>query len=1481
MCALALLGGSRAAEHAVRLGLEQLGSRATERGALELGDLTYGVRGFRVERLALRDADGRALVVADRLIADWTLGRLLHGELRIPHLRLEGLGVDLTTQSDGVTDLQRLLGGPRAGSGSFRLPIALSLPDVQLVGAHATLRSADGDVITLTDGAVSGGIEGRGARLAVSDLEGRFTFTGAHGSVGAELGGDLVYDDPIGLTVADLRAEIPGGIVVANGTFGADVSLGVRVDTLDGAALAPFVGERGLGGRWLGAAAMHGTGRQFELSASMRSAEEDAGSVVLAGQVDRTGAVTRWDADATVSHLRVERLYTPLSQGVEVDGQLELHGSGLALATATADGRFVGGRQVWYGETVDAVDATLSLAGGVIHVTDASLDGIVGALAVSGDVDLTGGSIALDVSGRLSPERLAARGVEGLTGDGTVEAQITADTRASPLVVTVDGVVTYAPFRYPNVELARLSAPFHAVAIEGRVDGTADVRGTGLTALGVTGAGLTGDGVRFAVRDDRVTAAGPVVLEQLAYGDLATVALAEASFTFESRDDHVAIDAVAALSSWTTAGLPGTDGSLGVEVRDDRTTFAVALDDSAGGRSRRALDTTGRFDAASAALALDTLEWSPSPRATWKLAGPAEMTVTDGGVADAELALSSTLGEVSLRGRIGSEGPLDARIGVRALSLDHLAELWPETFDGLAGQLDLDLELSGDAADPSGEAQVSVAGLFVDGQVRWLDLAGPVVFGGGVVSPALALSVAGDPLGHLRGEIPITGRAVDPDRPAALTLALTPGALDRLTHLAPALDDTEVPPGVFSAVVSVDDTLRDPVIHLAGVTELAVGEWASPGRVEFELTRRASELAYSADLREGVATRALIRGTGATAIGSGFSWAFDGGEAPDWSDPELYLNAIEASAVLVGVPAHSLLAAAGVDAPVSGDLVGGVAVSGSPTRPTFDGALNWLDPQIGDQPLTGAYLSFVPRDGAADRVVASAGSVPWTAPGYAVDLQLAFPDGGVQVQGDVPVAVDFDLDREQWVTGDLALDVSGAGVPLALLSAVDPRLRDARGQVIVAGKIGGTPVAPVPDLTATLTDGRVELVPLGVEAHDIDLALSVVDHVVTLDRADVVLLPSRRFQPVGLVSEATALVEGERPRVSITGRAELGLDGLPGRIDGAITLADGAWLSSTADATVRADGEVTVAGQWPALAIDGDVSVGYARIVLDAAALTEGTPLTLDPSLVVVRTGVAPTPSATAEPPLYSAFDVDLALDLNRNLELAMTVPFVEDLGALGAELSRADIATRLGGQLRVEVRGDAPVLVGQLDVVEGSVRMLRSSLALDEGSITFAGGDPYEDALLDLHGSMVVSGGTLEVAIAGSPESPTFTPSSEAYPDQTEQLAILLTGQAPDELSANQGDAVTRMVAQTVLASLLSGQSIGTLTIEPDNSVRLGVPLSPSMYASTLVRPMIVDPNQNLLAVQLEWSLAPRLVVSGGLGDQMGWGDLFWEVRF
>ncbi|MEQ1571214.1 MAG: translocation/assembly module TamB domain-containing protein, partial [Myxococcota bacterium] len=703
----------------------------------------------------------------------------------------------------------------------------------------------------------------------------------------------------------------------------------------------------------------------------------------------------------------------------------------------------------------------------------------------------------------------------------------------------------------------------------------------------------------------------------------------------------------------------------------------------------------------------------------------------------------------------------------------------------------------------------------------------------------------------------------------------------RTYNTQPALDDTEVPPGVFSAVVSVDDTLRDPVIHLAGVTELAVGEWASPGRVEFELTRRASELAYSADLREGVATRALIRGTGATAIGSGFSWAFDGGEAPDWSDPELYLNAIEASAVLVGVPAHSLLAAAGVDAPVSGDLVGGVAVSGSPTRPTFDGALNWLDPQIGDQPLTGAYLSFVPRDGAADRVVASAGSVPWTAPGYAVDLQLAFPDGGVQVQGDVPVAVDFDLDREQWVTGDLALDVSGAGVPLALLSAVDPRLRDARGQVIVAGKIGGTPVAPVPDLTATLTDGRVELVPLGVEAHDIDLALSVVDHVVTLDRADVVLLPSRRFQPVGLVSEATALVEGERPRVSITGRAELGLDGLPGRIDGAITLADGAWLSSTADATVRADGEVTVAGQWPALAIDGDVSVGYARIVLDAAALTEGTPLTLDPSLVVVRTGVAPTPSATAEPPLYSAFDVDLALDLNRNLELAMTVPFVEDLGALGAELSRADIATRLGGQLRVEVRGDAPVLVGQLDVVEGSVRMLRSSLALDEGSITFAGGDPYEDALLDLHGSMVVSGGTLEVAIAGSPESPTFTPSSEAYPDQTEQLAILLTGQAPDELSANQGDAVTRMVAQTVLASLLSGQSIGTLTIEPDNSVRLGVPLSPSMYASTLVRPMIVDPNQNLLAVQLEWSLAPRLVVSGGLGDQMGWGDLFWEVRF
>ena len=47
---------------------------------------------------------------------------------------------------------------------------------------------------------------------------------------------------------------------------------------------------------------------------------------------------------------------------------------------------------------------------------------------------------------------------------------------------------------------------------------------------------------------------------------------------------------------------------------------------------------------------------------------------------------------------------------------------------------------------------------------------------------------------------------------------------------------------------------------------------------------------------------------------------------------------------------------------------------------------------------------------------------------------------------------------------------------------------------------------------------------------------------------------------------------------------------------------------------------------------------------------------------------ITATLSPDEEPPLYADFSVDVGLELNRNLEVAMAIPFLEDLGEIGEQ---------------------------------------------------------------------------------------------------------------------------------------------------------------------------------------------------------------------
>ena len=183
------------------------------------------------------------------------------------------------------------------------------------------------------------------------------------------------------------------------------------------------------------------------------------------------------------------------------------------------------------------------------------------------------------------------------------------------------------------------------------------------------------------------------------------------------------------------------------------------------------------------------------------------------------------------------------------------------------------------------------------------------------------------------------------------------------------------------------------------------------------------------------------------------------------------------------------------------------------------------------------------------------------------------------------------------------------------------------------------------------------------------------------------------------------------------------------------------------------------------------------------------------------------------------------------------------------------------------------------LEVIEGKVSVLRSRFDLSGGIVSFIG-DDIANPNFDIQGQMAVTGATVEMQLSGTPKEPQIEFSSQEYPGQTQILTILITGVAPDELNANQGKATATALAGLLFNSVFSGVQLGSFSIEPDGSVTVGIPISSNLYAESMFSPS-ADIQENRVAAELEWTIAPRLVLSGGVGDQIKWADLFWEIRF
>ncbi len=1441
---------------------------AAKKGTVTIGSIETNARSYVIiHDLTIATDEGKTVVFAGRGQAEISPFSLLYRDLQVNDLQLDSVLVDIEMGEDRVTDIGRVFGqeevGPAREEPWGGLPIDIAAPDVRLNGVNIVYRNPNGEVVRATGVSATGRIESKDDVFDFLDIELEGQLAGPGPSV-VSANGSLTYSNK-GLDFDHVTARIPGSEVEAVGTIGGgEIDLDLDVRALHLPALEPIINNPGLAGTYAGELELRGPTSAAKISGELNGIKGTKGNIAADIQANLTGEKVTWTAEVDVEGLHVEQLYPALTQDVVLDGEATLNGKGIRFPDDfELTVAYRGPEQEAFGQHLDSVETTFKIENGQLEIQAGHLMGILGELEAEGDIDLVEGPMELHITGWVRPERLEELGIAGIRTSGWVDARLYGNLKDPEAIFDVRGNIRFAPFQYmEDVHFGLMSASFD-VDVDGLdIQGTASVDGSEGDTYGLKLGALQIPALTLSIPPKgTLRFAGDLAAQNLVYPDALVVDAATGEWSFENTPEGTqTTHAELAIGSHAVMNIPGSSGGLTADVVNDDVSFDVELDSG----YLPFLRTGGRYDLATGRIALDHLAIAPTPRATWKAPRQITFTTTEGGLADADILLEGNLGNFEVMGTLGTTGELDGRIIVTNMQMDTFAELYPDDYSGLAGTIQVDVKLNGRADAPEIKGMIDMKRLWMEDTFRWLDVDGTFSADGGNLWPNITIGVAGEPLAHIDGRVSVDLDLADPKLSPTgdidMKIGIRAGKITRIDQLVPGLG-TELPTGVFSGQIGLSGQAIDPDFRFAGTTEVDVRGWADPARVEFQLSRTADQLDGWADVRDGMEQRMNLGMVGTTRMSEIMAWSLQGGPEPDLEDYTLFLDDMFLSGTLLGFPADSIAVALGAPVEASGNVLGGFTAWGSPYTPQAEGGFHWVEATIGTVAMEGALVSMSPVEG-----------------GYQLDITSNFaPEGEVSVTGLVPVAVDLNKDWTEWATGDLDLTVSGAGVPIGLASGYDPGVERAQGLLKVEGKILGDPANPSPFLTASITDGSFNYRPLGLMVRGMDMAFESGDSVLTLTKLHMSTQPRNRRGNVA--SGIQDLGEfGQVSTIDVSGSAKLGERSL-GEVDAKVVLGGGAWIINDEIAALRADGEIGLSGIWPNIIVDGDLELFSGKVVMDAASFLSAAPLELDRTLTIRRPDAIALQRTDDLPALYDDFDVQLRIDMNRALELDMSVPFVEDFGALGAAVSRADLSARLGGEATAQLKGGEIGMVGEVELVEGKIRVLQSRFNLEEGKMFFAGADPY-NPIMDIQAQMKIPDATVDLHMSGTPEEPTIDFSSEEYPDKSQVFTILITGQAPDELTSGQGQGTAQALAGLLVSSIFSGRSLGNFSIEPDGSVRAGAPITQNIFAATILSPN-ASIEENKVAVEAEWGPLPHVVVSGGVGDTTTFGDLFWEIRF
>lgn len=447
---------------------------------------------------------------------------------------------------------------------------------------------------------------------------------------------------------------------------------------------------------------------------------------------------------------------------------------------------------------------------------------------------------------------------------------------------------------------------------------------------------------------------------------------------------------------------------------------------------------------------------------------------------------------------------------------------------------------------------------------------------------------------------------------------------------------------------------------------------------------------------------------------------------------------------------------------LDGTLTGTLDLTGAAADPQLDGRLavdiRSEDQEVGTLNLDVGYDDFslsldarlTHTDGG---VFTASGSIP-------ADLRLSTPTAGNVFNRSVRLDLSTDRFPVNWI--DPFLDPETA--------------QDVTGTLAADVEVRGTLDQPELDGTASLTEAGARLPDLGTRYRNGQVALTLSEDRITLDKAVLRSTNDGRLRAKGVI---------QFPQLTV------------GALDLEIDASNFLALNTNAYRRVVLNSSMTLKGTTQQPELDGAVqiqsaNVHYEEALAESSGMADVTLTEEDRITLEQRFGLRLTDAETASSDVYEAMAMDLTVLIQRDTWLRsmsnpeMNIQFTGDL------------------DLTKEPQQDAQVF-GTIQVMESrsTVRQFGQEFQITEGTVTF-NGDPtvpqldltaeYEQRAREAQGSEV----RITLSLSGRPDNLTHELQSDPQMDTRNILSYLATGRPADQLfsggTGNGGNLATQV---------------------------------------------------------------------------------------